>query len=84
MTTKNTKIDFTIKNQLVLWGEDSVIITSGKISNGNFMGMIIATCTAYHNGKLYKSTQRWYKEDKKLLSPLPPSLNFHIHNDEWY
>ena len=85
---KNTEIDYTIKNQLILYRRDIVVLTSGKMNddenyNQYWIGRVIAKSASDINRAKGIVIDNWTTFiGKQLLSPLPPSLNIYIHDKE--
>jgi len=82
-------IDFTIPNQLILFGNGCIIITSGEMDELFFKGSCITVPPIY---KLYPPLVNWIsnknqdfmKNHYKLLPTLPSILNFQIYEHELY
>ena len=83
-------IDLTIKNQLVLWGNYSVIITSGITHDIMPDVYTPCNCIVSYKGRYQSNLKNKLQMydlnsiEAKLLSPLPPILNFKIHDNELY
>ena len=83
-------IDYTIKNQIIKWDEDAIVITSGEVEDPygmlHFAGHCIIIRHSDHHGFYYQNKNHKYRpgSNKILLPTLPPSLNFYIYEHEWY
>ena len=82
-------IDYTIKNQVIIWGERGVIITSGEVLENyveQFIGHCIIEDHNWHGEAWYKNkSEEWNINDSyELLPSLPSILKFKIHNEEKY
>ena len=86
MNTKNTKIDFTIPNQLVKRQDGIIIITSGETNGNYFRGICIIANHVYYNviAKYNARNRLWDIMGKKLLPELLPILAFKIYDHERY
>ena len=79
-------INYKIKNQVIISGED-VYITSGQThNNDSFIGSIIIVNHKWHVERWFGQKHKYWfvLSNFKLASTLPPSLNFKIYEHELY